>query len=78
MLGTRQLHDRRQRQPRAEPQDQESRTFGAQFAEVEVDTETGRVNVLRIYAAHEAGRVINSLAFGSQIEGGVIQGVGSE
>ncbi len=52
------------------------RTFGAQFAEVEVDTETGQVDVLRVYAAHEAGRVINPLAFGSQIEGGVIQGMG--
>lgn len=58
------------------PQGKSLRTFGAQFAEVEVDTETGRVTVLRVYAAHEAGRVINPLSFGSQIEGGVIQGLG--
>ncbi len=58
------------------PDDKELRTFGAQFAEVEVDTLTGKVDVLRVYAVHEVGRVINPLALGSQIEGGVIQGLG--
>jgi len=51
-------------------------TFGAQFAEVEVDTQTGEVRVLRIVAAHEFGRVLNPLTLSSQIEGGVFQGVG--
>jgi xanthine dehydrogenase YagR molybdenum-binding subunit len=51
-------------------------TWGAQFAEVEVDTDTGKVRVLRIVAAHESGRVINPLTFSSQVEGGVIQGMG--
>jgi xanthine dehydrogenase YagR molybdenum-binding subunit len=51
-------------------------TWGAQFAEVEVDTDTGEVRVLRIVAAHECGRVINPLTATSQIEGGVIQGIG--
>ena len=51
-------------------------TWGAQFAEVEVDTDTGEVRVLRIVAAHESGRVINPLTFSSQVEGGVIQGMG--
>jgi len=51
-------------------------TFGAQFAEVEVDTETGEVTVIKIIAVHDSGRVINPLLIGSQIEGGVIQGLG--
>jgi len=51
-------------------------TWGAQFAEVEVDIDTGEVRVLRIVAAHESGRVINPLTFSSQVEGGVIQGMG--
>ncbi len=52
------------------------RTFGAQFAEVEVDIGTGRVRVLRIVAVHDCGRIVNPLTFSSQIEGGIIQGLG--
>jgi xanthine dehydrogenase YagR molybdenum-binding subunit len=52
------------------------RTFGAQFAEVEVDIGTGAVRVLRIVAAHDCGRIINPLTYSSQIEGGIIQGMG--
>jgi xanthine dehydrogenase YagR molybdenum-binding subunit len=51
-------------------------TFGVQFAEVEVDEETGVVRVLRIVAAHDAGRIINPLLAESQLEGGIIQGLG--
>lgn len=50
--------------------------FGAQFAEVEVDTETGRVRVLRIVAAHDSGRIINPRLAESQLEGGILQGLG--
>jgi xanthine dehydrogenase YagR molybdenum-binding subunit len=49
--------------------------FGAQFAEVEVDTATGRVRVLRIAAAHDCGRIINRMAAASQVNGGVIMGL---
>jgi len=52
------------------------RTFGAQFAEVEVDIETGAVRVLRIIASHDSGRILNPLTTSSQIEGGVLQGLG--
>ncbi|MHC4548334.1 MAG: xanthine dehydrogenase family protein molybdopterin-binding subunit [Planctomycetota bacterium] len=48
---------------------------GVQFAEVEVDTETGRVQVVKIVAVQDCGQVINSLAARSQINGGVIQGI---
>ena len=51
-------------------------TFGAQFAEVEVDLATGIVRVLRIVAAHDAGRIINPTLAESQLEGGIIQGLG--
>jgi xanthine dehydrogenase YagR molybdenum-binding subunit len=50
--------------------------FAAQFAEVEVDVETGRVRVLRIVAAHDSGRIINPRLAESQLEGGILQGIG--
>lgn len=50
--------------------------YGAQLAEVEVDTALGTVKVARITAAHDVGRAINpGLAMG-QIEGGIAQGLG--
>ncbi len=58
------------------PSDVSVNTFGAQFAEVEVDTSTGEVRVLRVVAAHELGRVLNPLTLSSQIEGGVFQAAG--
>jgi xanthine dehydrogenase YagR molybdenum-binding subunit len=48
---------------------------GVQFAEVEVDTETGIVKVERVVAVHDCGRPINPKLTESQIYGGVIQGV---
>jgi xanthine dehydrogenase YagR molybdenum-binding subunit len=58
------------------PQDAGIVTTGAQFAEVEVDTETGVVKVLRIVAVHDAGRIVNPTLAESQLEGGIIQGLG--
>jgi CO/xanthine dehydrogenase Mo-binding subunit len=51
-------------------------TFGVQVADVAVDVETGEVTVERIAAIHDIGRVINPLGARSQVEGGIIQGVG--
>ena len=51
-------------------------TFGAQFAEVEVNVETGHVRVLRIVSAHDSGRIVNPALAESQLHGGIIQGVG--
>ena len=51
-------------------------TFGIQVAEVAVDVETGEIQVERIAAIHDVGRVINPLGARSQVEGGIIQGVG--
>ncbi|MCK6623826.1 MAG: xanthine dehydrogenase family protein molybdopterin-binding subunit [Anaerolineae bacterium] len=50
--------------------------FGAQMAEVEVDTETGIVRVLRLACANDVGRAINPLAVEGQIEGGAQMGLG--
>jgi xanthine dehydrogenase YagR molybdenum-binding subunit len=50
--------------------------WGAQFAEVEVDTETGMVRVVKVVAVHEAGRALNPAMFESQVNGGVMMGVG--
>ena len=50
--------------------------FGAQVAEVHVDSETGQVKVLRIVTAHDVGTIIHPLAHQGQIDGGVITGFG--
>lgn len=52
------------------------KTFGAQFAEVEVDLRTGDVFVQHIVAVHDIGRIVNPLTAASQVEGGIIQGLG--
>src|SRR5204862_2811364 len=51
-------------------------TFGIQVVEVAVDVETGEVRVERVAAVHDVGRVINPLGALSQVEGGIIQGIG--
>jgi len=48
----------------------------AHFADVEVDLTTGKVNVLKIVAAHDVGRAINPMIVEGQIEGGVLMGMG--
>ena len=50
--------------------------FGAQVAEVEVDTELGTVKVLHVWAAHDVGAAINPTQVEGQIHGGVAQGLG--
>ncbi len=50
-------------------------TFGAHFAEVEVNVETGQVRVLRYAAVQDSGRIVNRLTAESQVVGGVTQGL---
>jgi xanthine dehydrogenase YagR molybdenum-binding subunit len=52
-------------------------SFGAHFAEVEVDTDTGQIKVIKVVAAHEVGRIINRQTAESQVIGGVTQGISS-
>jgi CO/xanthine dehydrogenase Mo-binding subunit len=51
--------------------------FHAQVAEVEVDRETGQVRLRAIYSADDVGHVLNPLGHQGQIEGNVLQAVGS-
>jgi CO/xanthine dehydrogenase Mo-binding subunit len=51
-------------------------TYAAQAVEVEVNTETGQIRVLRVAAAHDVGRAINPNGIRGQIYGGVAQGAG--
>jgi len=50
--------------------------FAAQFAEVEVDTGTGRVELLRFVTAVDCGQAVNPLMCEGQLEGGAMQGMG--
>ncbi|MBL6974886.1 MAG: xanthine dehydrogenase family protein [Deltaproteobacteria bacterium] len=50
--------------------------FAANAVEVEVDLETGVVEVLAIHAAHDVGKAINPMGVEGQIEGGSAQGLG--
>ena len=49
---------------------------GVQFAEVEVDTETGFVKLRKMLVVQDCGTVVNKLTCESQINGGVIMGIG--
>ena len=50
--------------------------FATQVAEVEVDTITGEVQVLKIYAAHDVGKAINPQNVIGQVQGGCAMGIG--
>ncbi|HOF99677.1 MAG: Nicotinate dehydrogenase medium molybdopterin subunit [Firmicutes bacterium ADurb.Bin248] len=50
--------------------------FAAQIAIVDVDDETGKFDIVKIYAVHDCGKVLNPLLLEGQIFGGVGMGVG--
>jgi CO/xanthine dehydrogenase Mo-binding subunit len=50
--------------------------FAAHFAEVEVNTRTGEIRVVRLLGANESGRVINLKTFNNQVFGGMTQCLG--
>ncbi len=50
--------------------------FGAQAVEVEVDRETGVIKLIRVASAHDVGQAINPMALTSQIQGGIMMGLG--
>ena len=52
-------------------------TTGAQAVEVEVDLDTGRVNIIRGVAAFDVGKAINPELVKAQMEGGFVQGLSS-
>ena len=49
---------------------------GAHVAEVEIDPETGVVEVLRYTAVDDCGRIINHALLEGQLHGGIVQGLG--
>jgi CO/xanthine dehydrogenase Mo-binding subunit len=53
-----------------------SYSFGTQIAEVEVDVDTGEVEVLKVWAATDAGRVVNPQMTFGQVAGGIHMGLG--
>lgn len=52
-------------------------TVGCQAVDLEVDTETGQVEIVRLAAAYDVGKAINPDQVRAQLEGGVVQGVSS-
>lgn len=53
-----------------------SYSYGTEIALVEVDIETGETDVLKMWAAHDAGKVVNPAMYFGQVAGGVHMGVG--
>jgi xanthine dehydrogenase YagR molybdenum-binding subunit len=56
---------------------QASGVRGCTFAEVEVDTETGKVQVLEMVGVQDCGVVLNRLQAENQVTGGITQGIGT-
>ncbi len=52
-------------------------TMGVNGAEVEVDTETGHIKVLKMVSCFDAGKVINPALFSAQSEGAMVQALGT-
>ncbi|NLD37857.1 MAG: molybdopterin-dependent oxidoreductase [Desulfatiglans sp.] len=51
-------------------------SFGAQVAEVEVDEKTGKVEVKKMWTAHDCGTVLNPVSVEGQLEGSIHMGLG--
>jgi CO/xanthine dehydrogenase Mo-binding subunit len=60
----------------ADPPGKVVNPFAAQFCEVEVNTNTGEIKILRFLGAHDSGRVMNRLTYDSQVIGGITMGIG--
>ena len=56
--------------------DEDITVFCVQIAEVEVDIETGQVQLTKFTSAHDVGTILNPMGHQSQIEGTVMQGIG--
>ena len=50
--------------------------YASQGITIDVDTETGRIKILKVSAATDTGKTINPITCEGQIEGGVMQGIG--
>jgi carbon-monoxide dehydrogenase large subunit len=54
----------------------EDTAYCVQAAEVEVDAETGQVQLRRLVAAQDVGTIINAIGHQAQIDGAIVQGIG--
>ncbi|KAB3532088.1 xanthine dehydrogenase family protein molybdopterin-binding subunit [Alkaliphilus serpentinus] len=52
-------------------------TYGCQGAEIEVDIETGKIKVKKVASSFDVGKIINPKLIEGQVEGGILQGLGS-
>jgi CO/xanthine dehydrogenase Mo-binding subunit len=50
--------------------------WASNLVKVKIDKETGEVNVLKVWTAHDVGKAINPASAEGQIEGGALQGIG--
>ncbi len=62
--------------PGAEREQYAFHAFGAHFAEVKVDPELGEIRVSRWASAFGVGKVLNEKTARSQLEGGIVMGIG--
>jgi xanthine dehydrogenase YagR molybdenum-binding subunit len=74
-LGTRTITGRADRAAGVARYGGEGNSFGAQFVDLSVDTETGQIRVDRVVAVQECGQVIVRKTAENQVIGGVIQGI---
>jgi CO/xanthine dehydrogenase Mo-binding subunit len=58
------------------PEGKVTNPFAAQFCEVEVNTGTGEVRIIRFLGAHDSGRVMSRLTYDNQVFGGITMGIG--
>ena len=58
------------------PDNKSVNPFAAQFCELEVDTKTGEIKLLRFLGAHDSGRVMDRLTYDNQVFGGIVMGIG--
>ena len=58
------------------PENKVVNPFSAQFCEVEVNTKTGEVKILRFLGTNDSGRVMNRLTYDNQVFGGIVMGIG--
>ena len=58
------------------PENRVVNPFAAQFCEVEVNTDTGEVRIIRFLGAHDSGRVMSRLTYDNQVFGGITMGIG--
>jgi xanthine dehydrogenase YagR molybdenum-binding subunit len=59
-----------------DPKDMSIKPFAAHFAEVEVNTKTGEVRVVRLLGTTDSGRVMNPNTYDNQVFGGMFMGLG--